>query len=354
MNLFAQQPDQAAMQQQPTQNPVPQAPMPPMGPQQPQQQYQQQVPVYPSGQPGGGHPSVQLSIPAVNPPPHTPNGQFGHRSPEMIAQEVYQSQMQAGMNTPPPAVQFTPTQPGQMPTMQQQQQYQQQQQPQPPQYQQQQQPPQYQQQQQQTGGEIRGVDQNLAQHLGEEVVNEIYGMADTLQGVGEAEKANYINMAMTQVQNFPDMETYQEYTGKMGQFIQAVAKNYGEDQVDNVLDTLGKNIYEQGGDPLYQRFLRDPNMLDEEILMPYLKDKQEELGNPYEKYMQGMGNTPINRAPSMPHAQQYTAPPADPAAIDREMAAMYAPERQNERQTDAWNFRMKELADMRAMATRNF
>ena len=368
MSLFAQQLQQNQAQQQPTMNPVSQAPQAPI---------QQQVPVYQGGQ-GGGHPNVQLGIPAVQPPPPIANGmgQYGNNSPERIAQEAYQNQLNAGLNVPPPTVDFLPRQQGQMqqppqfqpPQVQQQQQmqYQQGQPPQPPQspqYQQGQQPPQYQQQQQQTGlppqqqqgqGELKGVDYRLAEGLDREDVDYAHNVASTLEGADESAKANFVNMSMEQMQRFPDSETYQEYAGKMGQFVQSVIKNYGAENVDGVLDSLAENIHEHGGPELFQRFLRDPNMLDEEILMPYLQGKQEEIGNPYDKYMQGMGNN-VNRGPAMPNQQSYTPPPVDPAAIDREMSMMYAPERAHERSTDAWNLRMKELADMKYAATaRNF
>ena len=117
MNLFAQQfQDQAAQQSMP-QAPIPQAPVPPMGvggipPQAPVQQ----VPVY--GGNSGQHPGIQLNIPQVQTPPHTPNAQFGMRSPEAAAQEAYQNHQQQGIVPSQPQVNFTPTNQGQMPQSQ--------------------------------------------------------------------------------------------------------------------------------------------------------------------------------------------------------------------------------------------
>ena len=266
------------------------------------------------------YPGMTVQPPTSGGMTHVPQGQ-----PPMMPPQI----QQPGMAPPIQAQQQA--QVPQMPQQQQipqQQQYQQQ--PMPQQQQQYQQQPMPQQQQQQPAGAVADqvFDHYAQQGVDGDLMDAVLAQAHAA-GIQESELPSYIDSAFeTGLENFGDAETYQDYMEKYGQLTAHLQDQYG-DQADEVLSEMVENIRATGGDALVQKFCYDPDMLDPEIIMPYIEGGGAGSENPYSQYA-----TPNNRG------RAYGAGTAqvgvgqgslnDPNSVEAELQSLTNPQTQEQ------------------------
>ena len=153
------------------------------------------------------------------------------------------------------------------------------------------------------------------------------------QGVPEAQLAQHIDQAIQDgVGNFESVETYKAYMDGMHNLNEYLAQQYG-DQGQQVLEQALDRIEKQGGQALLDKFMYDPDMLNPDILMPYL-DGGSGAGsqNPYMRHA-----APNNRGYAASAAQGVPGrTPAPTAAmgsadVDAELQGLMNPQSQEAR-----------------------
>ena len=135
-----------------------------------------------------------------------------------------------------------------------------------------------------------GIDHSLVNQLIENAAQ---------SGVQEAQLGQYLDDAFANgAHRYGDGATYNEYMGKLGNLESYLAQNYGEENVAPMIQDAMTRIHEQGGDTLLNKFNTDPEMLEPDIVMPFITG-EEGFRNPYEQYAE-QNNRGINLAQGNP------------------------------------------------------
>ena len=149
----------------------------------------------------------------------------------------------------------------------------------------------------------QGQAQALYDHYSKEGVDDslLQAMMERAQGMGvtEAQLPEFMNNAFSNHANdFVDGENYREYMEQYDNLIEHLAETYGEEQVMPMLGEAVEKIRAQGGDELVQKFNSDPEMLNPNIIMPYVTG-EESFSNPYAAFAKQN-----NRGTVLPPANQ--------------------------------------------------
>ena len=83
---------------------------------------------------------------------------------------------------------------------------------------------------------------------------------------------------------FQDPNSYREYFHKSSQLGEALASQYGAENVQGLLEGARERIMASpGGEALYEKFMTDPKMLDPQQILPWIEGADNQ--NPYLKHM---------------------------------------------------------------------
>ena len=154
------------------------------------------------------------------------------------------------------------------------------------------------------GYQQQGVEPEMVDYLIEEAEN---------NGVPPQNMQAHLNDLLQQgIGNFGDVHTLDAYRQAEYQLYEALNQSYGE-QAPQVIEQAFQRIYEQGGEPLVQKFSTDPTMLQPEIIGPYLTGNAQGPGNPYQNYFQ-QNNRGLTQPPT---PQQNTAMGNNPNELNQ-------------------------------------